>query len=140
MTDVNHRRKNRKPVNQRYNKNEYNNGYVIEDNKHYIQQMKEFRKELDENGRADVKILGEGTGAPRIGRTDYLDKSMHGWGHVDTFIDKQIGASIGNDFSNGHRGMAKAVKGAKKFVRSRTRFHSKATTKKLSTETDLDNE
>jgi hypothetical protein len=45
--------------------------------------------------------------------------------------NQQIGESIGNDFTNGHRGMAKAVKGAKKFVRTRIRFHENATTKKL---------
>ena len=33
--------------------------------------------------------------------------------------------SIGNDFTDGHRGMARAVKGAKKFVRSRVRAKEK---------------
>lgn len=108
MTDVNHRRKNRKPVNQRQGTNRacYNNGSAWPNN----------------------KVDGH---SQRIGKTDYLDKSMLGWGVVDTFSDKHIGAWIGNDFTDGHRGMAHAVKGAKKFVRSRTRFHSKATTKKL---------
>lgn len=34
-------------------------------------------------------------------------------------------ASIGNDFTNGHRGHAKAVRGAKKFIRSRDRIANK---------------
>jgi len=34
-------------------------------------------------------------------------------------------AEIGNDFTNGHRGHAKAVRGAKKFVRSRDRIANK---------------
>lgn len=103
MTDINHRRKNRKPVNQRHEK--YHNGYAHPEN----------------------KITGF---SQRVGRTDFLDKSMHGWGAKSELSDKMIGASIGNDFSNGHRGMARAVKGAKKFVRSRIRFHDKAATKK----------
>lgn len=36
---------------------------------------------------------------------------------------------IGNDFTDGHRGMAHAVKGAKKFLNSRTRFHVKQSLK-----------
>lgn len=35
------------------------------------------------------------------------------------------------DFSNGNRGMAKSVRGAKKFVNSRFRFHENAATRKL---------
>lgn len=33
--------------------------------------------------------------------------------------------NIGNDFTNGHRGMAHAVRGAKKYVRTRVRFAGK---------------
>lgn len=106
MTDINHRRKNRAPVTMRYPRDAYNNGYAVG----------------SENKRGDNQ---------RVGNTDYLDKSMHGCGNVDTFSDKVIGASIGNDFTDGHRGMAKAVRGAKKFVRSRTRFHANARTKQL---------
>ena len=99
MTDINHRRKNKKPRNVRLTlnerKNEYNNGYGLISNE-------------------------DGT---HIGTPGYLDKSMHGWGRKSEFSDKNIGAGIGNDFSNGNRGMAKAVKGAKKFGRSRIRFH-----------------
>ncbi len=34
-------------------------------------------------------------------------------------------ASIPNDFTNGHRGHARAVRGAKKFIRSRDRLVTK---------------
>jgi hypothetical protein len=40
------------------------------------------------------------------------------------------------DFSNGNRGMAKSVRGAKKFVNSRFRFHENAATRKLAEEGD----
>jgi hypothetical protein len=50
--------------------------------------------------------------------------------------DKVIGASIGYDFTDGNRGMAKAKRGAKKFVRSRVRFHEKAATRLLAGTTD----
>lgn len=64
------------------------------------------------------------------GRHNNLDKSMMSWGKISLLSDRLIGAGISNDFSNGHRGMARAVKGAKKFVRSRTRFHENAHTRK----------
>lgn len=93
------------------------------------------KQKADENLRdvfdASETYVGYGSnGYPRK-RGKHLDKSMHGWGTLDTFSDKHIGASIGNDFSNGKRGMAKAVRGAKKYVRTRTRFHSKMMTQKL---------
>lgn len=69
---------------------------------------------------------------PKNGKAyGYIDKSLHGWGRVSLLADKTFGASIGNDFSDGHRGMAHSVKGAKKFVRSRFRFHEKAATRQL---------
>lgn len=34
-------------------------------------------------------------------------------------------SNIGNDFTDGHRGMARAVASAKKFVNTRRRFHIK---------------
>lgn len=61
----------------------------------------------------------------------FIDKSMHGWGAKSDLADRRVGASIGNDFTNGHRGMAKAVRGAKKFVRTRLRFHENAATRRL---------
>lgn len=108
MTDINHRRKNRKPVNQRQGKDymAYENGYAWPNNK------------IDGHNQ-------------RVGKTDFLDKSMHGWGRKTLLGDCTIWAFIGNDFCKGHRGMAKAVKGAKKFVRSRVRFHEKAATKRI---------
>lgn len=114
MTDVNHRRKNRKPVNQRYADYEYNNGYGTSDGK-----------------RGKIQ---------RVGNTDYLDKSMHSWGRTSLLSDKDIGAGIGNDYTNGHRGMAKAVRGAKKFVRTRFRFYENAATRKLANEIGEENE
>lgn len=112
MTNVNHRRKNRKPVNQRYAPEAYHNGYASPRNK----------------DKENPSWRG------RIGRTDYLDKSMHGWGSYSALADINASGSIGNDFTNGHRGMAKAVRGAKKFARTRIRFHENAATKKLDIE------
>jgi len=59
------------------------------------------------------------------------DKSMTSYHRVSEFADYSAGASIGNDFTNGHRGMAHAVKGAKKYVNSRFRFHEKQALRKL---------
>lgn len=62
----------------------------------------------------------------------YPDKSLDGWGQKSELADRMIASKgIGNDFNKGHRGMARSVKGAKKFVRSRFRFHEKMETKKL---------
>ena len=123
MTKINHRKKNKEPVNKRFKEREYNNGYSYPDNKNWQESMAEERKALDSAGKTDVNIIGYNqTGAPRIGKTDFLDKSLHGWGRKSSFANKRISASIGNDFTNGHRGMAKAVRGAKKFVRTRIRF------------------
>lgn len=61
-------------------------------------------------------------------------KTNHRRGFVDpgSFRDRScttfqsrisgVSASIGNDFTNGHSGHAKAVHGAKKFVRTRDRI------------------
>lgn len=62
-----------------------------------------------------------------------------GGGAVCQIADKIIGASIGHDFTDGNRGMAKAKRGAKKFIRSRVRHHDNAATQRLvSTDTDAD--
>lgn len=45
--------------------------------------------------------------------------------------DKYVSASWGGDNSNGHRGYGKVKRGAKKFVRTRTRFNENQATKKL---------
>lgn len=45
--------------------------------------------------------------------------------------DVYIGVGWGGDNANGHRGYAKAKRGAKKFVRSRTRFHENAEVRRL---------
>ncbi len=126
MTDINHRRKNRKPVALRHVK--FHNGYSIpacsaHDEPH--------------PSKHQIETTDPTEGYQRVGRTRYLDKSLHGWGRTDPFSDTSIGASIGNDFTNGHRGMARSVAGAKKFVRTRIRFHSKAAVKKISKEIDI---
>jgi hypothetical protein len=63
--------------------------------------------------------------------SEHLDKSMHSWGAMAPLSDRKFGAGIGNDFCNGNRGMAKAVRGAKKYVRSRVRFHENQATRKM---------
>jgi hypothetical protein len=68
----------------------------------------------------------------------YIDKSLHGWGRTSLLADRTLGASIGNDFTNGDRGMAKSVRGAKKYVRSRFRFHENAATRKLAATDEFD--
>lgn len=69
----------------------------------------------------------------------YIDHSLHGWGDHGKLSNKIIGSkTIGNDFVNGHRGEAKSVRGAKKFVRSRIRFHENAATRKLTREINDD--
>jgi hypothetical protein len=67
----------------------------------------------------------------------YPDKSMQHWGARSQLADMSFGAGIGNDFTSGHRGMAKSTRGAKKFVRSRFRLHENAATKKLMSEHGL---
>ena len=57
-----------------------------------------------------------------------------GTGVLAPLSDRHIGAHIGYDFTDGHRGMARAKKGAKKFVRSRTRFHENAATRRIARE------
>ncbi len=106
MTGINNRRKNKKPVNQRFPLGTYNNGYSY--------------------GSTDQR--------KRVGRTGFLDKSLHGWSRLSLLADVVVSASIGNDFSNGHRGMANAVRGAKKFVRTRIRFKENQATLKLAKE------
>ena len=127
MTDINHRRKNRKSVALRHTR--YHNGYSSP--------TLRYRGEPSPS-RHEIETTDPTESFQRVGRTRFLDKSLHGWGRISEFSDRRIGASIGNDFTNGHRGMAKAVRGAKKFVRSRTRFHENAETRKL--ERELTNE
>ena len=53
---------------------------------------------------------------------------------MSTFVGRSdegyVQASIGNDFTDGHRGMARAVAGAKKYVRSRVRAKNKIALRK----------
>lgn len=116
MTDINHTRKNRKPVNQRYPRDAYTNGNAHPRNK-------------------IEPVVGT---LSRIGKTDFLDKSMRGWAGDAPLSDRVIAAGIANDFTDGHRGMARSVKGAKKFVRTRIRFHENAATKRLASAQEPD--
>ncbi|NTF18147.1 hypothetical protein G6L37_06990 [Agrobacterium rubi] len=77
---------------------------------------------------------------PRNGKPwGYIDKSLHAWGRRSELADRTFGALIGNDFHRGDRGMAKAVRGAKKFVRSRFRFHENTETRRLADSTIAEN-
>lgn len=58
------------------------------------------------------------------------DKAMSEFTGKDELSGKRFNASIGNDFTKGNRGMARSVKGAKKFIRSRRRFHAKMAIRK----------
>ena len=66
----------------------------------------------------------------------HSDNAMFMTVRVDPLSDTSHAASIGNDFSNGRRGEAKAKRGAKKYVTSRTRFHQKATVRELARDPD----
>lgn len=127
MTDVNHRRENRKPVNQRYSEGSYTNGYATPTNKLDAKDVAEINKVSTENGFSGDAEVYTGNGS-----TDYLKKCFHSCGRKSTIADVSVSANISADFSNGRRGMAKAVKGAKKFVNTRIRFHENAHTKRLS--------
>jgi hypothetical protein len=63
---------------------------------------------------------------------------LHSWGRKSELADRTFGASIPNDFNKGDRGMAKSVRGAKKYVRSRFRFHENAETRRLAGEVSTD--
>lgn len=60
----------------------------------------------------------------------HRDQSMFGIIKKANIADKVFSGCIGNDFTNGHRGAAKSKRGAKKFVRTRIRFHDNNETKK----------
>jgi hypothetical protein len=81
------------------------------------------------NGYAPA--AGKETSAKGIGKTDYLDKSMHSWAADAPISGQRFQAGIPNDFTDGDRGMARWVKGAKKFVRTRVRLHENASTRRL---------
>lgn len=55
--------------------------------------------------------------------TNHRDQSM--WSGGRRLSDGYVGASIGNDFTDGNRGMAKAKSGAKKFLRNQERLDGK---------------
>jgi hypothetical protein len=49
-------------------------------------------------------------------------------GEVSLLADRSIGAGFGGDNSQGHAGFARVKRGAKKYVRTRVRFHENAAT------------
>lgn len=57
------------------------------------------------------------------------DKAMQNWTRKSELADVSVSAGIGNDFTIGHRGMARSARGAKKFVTSRIRRYEAAATK-----------
>lgn len=63
-------------------------------------------------------------------------KGGQGSTRKSTLADVAVGAGVGYDFCNGNRGMAKAVRGAKKYIRSRIRFHENAATRKAASTID----
>jgi hypothetical protein len=58
-------------------------------------------------------------------------KGGTGFGAESTFSDVRVGAWVGHCFTDGRRGMAKAVRGAKKYVRSRIRAADKMKVKQV---------
>ena len=66
----------------------------------------------------------------------HRDKAMTGYSAKLPLSGESISASVTNDFADGNRGMAKAIRGAKKFIRSRTRFHENRAVEKLARESD----
>lgn len=62
---------------------------------------------------------------------NYKDEGSFRDRSCTTLVSKLTGkeAYIGNDFTDGHRGHAKAVRGAKKFIRSRDRLYHKKLTR-----------
>jgi hypothetical protein len=121
---INYRRaKNKSKVDRRYENDAYHNGYARtqSDDRYHDGEL------MNPDGVDESQSHGNG----RVGRTGYLDKSMHGWSRKSQLADVTIAASIGNDFCNGHSGMARAVKGAKKFVRTRIRFHENAAVRSI---------
>jgi hypothetical protein len=84
-------------------------------------------------GKRATRLGGKKHGSLPTGEKPwaYIDKSMSGWIGKAPLAGVRAGASIANDFTSGHRGMARSVRGAKKFVRSRVRFHENAATRKL---------
>lgn len=120
MTEHNHRRGTRR---QRYPAFEQRHGQV--DAPHCVNHGERY-------DYVDTAVRLHNGYPPRNGKAyGYLDKSMHGAGRISLFADTIVSASIGNDFCNGARGMAKAIRGAKKFVRTRIRFQENARTRQL---------
>ena len=61
----------------------------------------------------------------------HKDSKGFGIGTRGQLSQRIVGTRVGYEFTNGHRGMAKARRAAKKFVRTRIRFHENAATRKI---------
>lgn len=78
---------------------------------------------------------------PRNGRAyGYANKAGRGprYKFLELKDKKLCAKRVPTEFSQGNRGMAKAVRGAKKFINSRFRFHENAETRKLANLTEYD--
>jgi len=64
----------------------------------------------------------------------HRDKGGSRFGAKRPLSGGSVFAFVTHSFSNGNRGMAKAVRGAKKFVRSRVRFHENRAAERLARE------
>ena len=77
---------------------------------------------------------------PRRDGERYKHSPPGGAGNLVLLADKNVGAGYGGDNANGHIGYARVKAGAKKYVRTRTRFHENVATTKLSKLLDEDDE
>lgn len=64
----------------------------------------------------------------------HKDQAMFSASAIASVADKGLHVYIGNDFTKGNRGMAKAKREAKKFLHSRARFHDNTATRRLASE------
>lgn len=64
---------------------------------------------------------------PRRDAARYKASPPGGAGQISVYSDVLVGTEFGYENSNGHRGYAKAKRGAKKFVRTRIRFQDQQT-------------
>lgn len=70
---------------------------------------------------------------------DVFRKYIAGGSHAFLPLSDRYEAACATsgDHANGKRGIAKDVAGAKKYVRSRTRFHENAATRKLAADMEV---
>ncbi len=89
-----------------------------------------FNKERPAN-RYSEDSYRHGNYAKAESKGGYLRKGGWGTSKESKLADRRVGANASYDWSKGNRGMAKDVRGAKKYVNSRFRFHENQATKKL---------